>query len=269
MGYVRYYRDPECPYYQISTCVHQSHASRKHTHLELAIALVTGGSSLFRFGEKEYRINQGQLVMIGPGFVHQCCPEEVENWSFMMLFVDTAWLDAVGLPTPERPCFVVKDFEPSLYVQLLAHFESLCRPGSGKDETLLFLVDQALSEPNHITLSLGAEEYGSDAVLRVSTHIRQHLAIPLPLEELAEIAQIDKYLLIRYFGREFNTTPHAWQLMLRMNEAKRLLEAGSPIADTALAVGFYDQSHFSRLFKECFGITPGKHFTLNEPRKTI
>lgn len=257
MGYVRYYRDPDCEYYQISKCVHQSHASRKHTHSELAIALVTGGTSLFRFGEKEHRIHQGQLVMIGPNFVHQCCPVAVDDWSFMMLFVDTAWLDSVGLPAPDRPCFVVKDFNAEHYRPLLAHFESLCHPGSGKDETLLYIVDQALSEPDRITLSLDTEEYGSVNVLRVSEYIRNHLAETIRLDELADIAEMDKYLLIRYFGRNFNTTPHAWQLMLRMNEAKRLLEAGNPIADTALAVGFYDQSHFSRLFKDSFGITPG------------
>ncbi len=263
MGSVRFYRDPDYPYYQVNKCIHQSHASRKHAHAELAIALVTTGSSLFRFGEKEHRIHAGQLVMIGPEFVHQCCPEEVSSWSFYMVFIDPAWLNIPGIQAPDRPCFVVKDLGTPQFRNLSDHFESLCHPGAAKDETLLYIIDQALCEPENTLLSLDGADSGIEAAGRVSDHIREHLADLIRLDDLAELADMDKYMLIRCFSKAFNTTPHAWQLMLRMNEARRLLENGRTIADTALSVGFYDQSHFSRLFKESFGITPKRFMNPN------
>lgn len=267
MGCLRVYRDPAYPYYQVNRCEQQSHAERKHIHADLAVALVTGGASKFYFNEMAYRIRRGQLVMIGPGFVHRCCPESADQWSFFMVFIDPAWLDLAGLPAPERPCFVVKDLDPKCYGDLLAQFESLCRAGEGKDEILLSILDQALSEAQPSTVSLEGVQVTDAAVSRVCEHIRQHLAEPLRLDDLAELAGMDKYMLIRSFGKAFNTTPHAWQLMHRMNEARRLLACGHAIAETSLMMGFYDQSHFSRLFKQSFGITP-KQFTGHTGEKT-
>jgi AraC-like DNA-binding protein len=41
--------------------------------------------------------------------------------------------------------------------------------------------------------------------------------------------------------------------------AKRLLEAGRSIGETAVACGFYDQAHLTNQFKRRVGVTPG-HF---------
>ncbi|WP_269750806.1 helix-turn-helix domain-containing protein [Candidatus Burkholderia verschuerenii] len=43
-----------------------------------------------------------------------------------------------------------------------------------------------------------------------------------------------------------------------MELAKRMLAQGQSIVHTALGLGFYDQSHFSRTFKKFTGTTPGK-----------
>jgi len=56
------------------------------------------------------------------------------------------------------------------------------------------------------------------------------------------------------------STPRSWQIMLRVNEARNMLKNGCSLSETALEVGFYDQSHFSKVFKETYGITP-KQFT--------
>lgn len=260
MGSVCIYRDPAYPFYHVTRCLYQSHAARKHTHKELAVSLVTGGASLFRFGEQEHRIRAGQLVMIAPGFVHQCCPEAVEEWSFTMVFIDPGWLEAVGLNEPGRPCFIVRDLESPAFQGLQEQYRALCVPGEPKEEVLLYIMDQALSDPEPPPLALKTETAADEEALQqVCDHIRGHLAETIPLETLSGLAGLEKYRLIRSFTRRFNTTPHAWQLMLRMAEARQRLDAGAPITDTALAVGFYDQSHFTRLFKASFGMTPGQY----------
>src|SRR4029078_12392845 len=40
---------------------------------------------------------------------------------------------------------------------------------------------------------------------------------------------------------------------------RRLLEAGEPIADTAFATGFADQSHMHRHFERSLGLTPARY----------
>ena len=256
MGFVRYFRDEKELGYHVKRCVGQSHASRKHAHSELVISLVTGGSSLFRFGEDEHHIENGQMVMIGPGFVHQCCPSDVDAWSFTMVLIREEWLKTNGISEVGRPCFVVKDLDSRAYATLKQHFDSLCRGLENREESLLYIVGSALSDPEDAVLSLGGAGLESDAIRRVCDYIRDNLTETLPLDSLAALADMNKYTLIRCFGNLYNTTPHAWQNMLRMEEAKRMLESGCTITDTAVAMGFYDQSHFSRVFKESHGVTP-------------
>jgi transcriptional regulator GlxA family with amidase domain len=53
-------------------------------------------------------------------------------------------------------------------------------------------------------------------------------------------------------------SPHRWQMNLRVLEAQEMLRDGKRSqADVALATGFAEQSHFSRVFKEVVGVPPG------------
>jgi len=52
--------------------------------------------------------------------------------------------------------------------------------------------------------------------------------------------------------------PHRHLLTLRLERARHLLDApGARLSSVALRLGFADQSHFTRLFKREFGVTPG------------
>jgi AraC-like DNA-binding protein len=37
-----------------------------------------------------------------------------------------------------------------------------------------------------------------------------------------------------------------------------MIRAGTPLSEVAVAAGFADQSHMSRLFKRTYGLTPGR-----------
>jgi transcriptional regulator GlxA family with amidase domain len=65
--------------------------------------------------------------------------------------------------------------------------------------------------------------------------------------------------LIRLFHRQLGVTPHVYQLSIRIARAKDLLRRNIPVADVALRTGFYDQAHFTRVFKSQVGLTPRKY----------
>ena len=69
-------------------------------------------------------------------------------------------------------------------------------------------------------------------------------------------------LSVAHFARAFKETlgraPHQFLLSLRLERARRMLETpGAQLSQVALAAGFADQAHLTRLFKRQFGITPG------------
>jgi AraC-like DNA-binding protein len=77
------------------------------------------------------------------------------------------------------------------------------------------------------------------------------------LAELAGLAGLGRFQLLRRFRAAFGTTPHAWLLQQRAERARGLLTRGVAIADAAASSGFADQSHLTRVFVRCFGFTPG------------
>ena len=81
----------------------------------------------------------------------------------------------------------------------------------------------------------------------------------LGLDELASEAGMSRYHFVRSFNRVVGMTPHAWQLDSRIQRARGLLDQGLSLADAALQLGFADQSHFQRAFKERVAATPGEY----------
>ena len=65
--------------------------------------------------------------------------------------------------------------------------------------------------------------------------------------------------LVRMFSREFGISPHQYMTGRRVDRARRLLLDGMPPSLAAADVGFCDQSHLSRHFKQVLGTSPGRY----------
>ena len=63
--------------------------------------------------------------------------------------------------------------------------------------------------------------------------------------------------LVKQFARRYGLPPQAWLRNWRVARARELLRGGLPLADAAHAVGFADQAHMTRVFKQVYGSTPG------------
>jgi AraC-like DNA-binding protein len=97
------------------------------------------------------------------------------------------------------------------------------------------------------------------AIEKAKTYLHAHFQNDVTLDELAGIASLNRAYFIRAFKKKVGLPPHAYLTQLRLSEAKRQLARGTPIVQVALNTGFADQSHFTRVFKHTFGITPGAY----------
>jgi AraC-like DNA-binding protein len=85
------------------------------------------------------------------------------------------------------------------------------------------------------------------------------LAENITLAELAAAAGMDRFHFSRQFKATFGQPPHAYRLGLRLLAAQRALERGSPVAEVAVTLGFFDQSHLHRHFQRRFGLSPARY----------
>ena len=85
--------------------------------------------------------------------------------------------------------------------------------------------------------------------------MQDHLEFPLPIGEIATLANVSKRSLERKFNRIMNTTPNGYYRGLRLNKANNLLlNTDMRIHEIGLACGF--PSGFTTIYREAFGMTP-------------
>ena len=90
----------------------------------------------------------------------------------------------------------------------------------------------------------------------LATHFRE----PLLLEDVALAVGCSKFHLARVFRRQTNCTLHQWILRLRLEAAWVALHGGrsADLTDLALELGFSSHSHFTKAFRERYGMPPSR-----------
>jgi AraC-like DNA-binding protein len=99
----------------------------------------------------------------------------------------------------------------------------------------------------------------SPVVERALAHLDKHYDEPVQLRNLARIAGVSPFHLVRLFSATLGITPHRFQILLRLSRAMTMLRDGTCIAQVAHGVGFADHSHLDRSFRILMGMTPTQY----------
>lgn len=93
------------------------------------------------------------------------------------------------------------------------------------------------------------------------THIMEtNYCFNLKLEEFARLSHRSLSKFKIDFSNHYKTTPGRWLLNKRLNQAANLLVNSSDnITQVAFSCGFEDVSHFSRVFKEKYRVSPSAY----------
>lgn len=94
------------------------------------------------------------------------------------------------------------------------------------------------------------------AITRCLRELHSAYADRLMLDDLAQIAALSKFHLVRLFGRFVGATPHAYIIWLRLAHARALHMTGETGSRAAYEAGFADQGHFIRTCRRLLGMTP-------------
>lgn len=256
-----FWRDPALPFAEARRAQHSRACYRAHTHTTLSVGAVDAGSSTFSSGGGHTRLGAGSLVIVPAGCVHACNPAPGQAWSYQMLHLDAAWAAEVlqhrshaGLPTHAQALHTPAAYDAFSTLMSTLFSDTPCER---KAEALTHFVVDA---PWHGgTPLVQAPARASAAVTRALEALHAHPFDPWPLPVLAQVAGLTPQALVRAMRAATGLTPHAYQLDLRINAARKRLCAGAPLAGVAHELGFYDQSHFHRSFRDRVAATPRRY----------
>jgi AraC family transcriptional regulator len=80
----------------------------------------------------------------------------------------------------------------------------------------------------------------------------------ISLAELAGEVGLSPHHLCRAFRESVGLPPHRYLVRQRVERAKALIAAGTPLVETALNCGFANQQHLAVAFRRATGTTPGR-----------
>jgi AraC-like DNA-binding protein len=212
---------------------------------EYFLGVVEHGAMRARRGERRYEAGPGDLCVWDPSAPHR----GAGAWTARLLVLE----EPGPLAGREFPRPIVRDAR--LAARFTAAHAALCGPATALERDVVLaecLADIAGLVP-------AVEPRDHPALRRAREHLLADLAAHPTLDELAAAAGVDKYRLIRLFRAGEGLPPHRYLLAQRIRRARRLLEAGRPIAEVAAATGFSDQSHLHRHFRRSLDVTPGQY----------
>ncbi len=103
-------------------------------------------------------------------------------------------------------------------------------------------------------LHLGANQ---PKLTEAVTLMEANLEEPISLDELSSYVGISRRQLERLFQKHLNCVPTRYYLNLRLSRARLLLlQTSKSIVDIALACGFISAPHFSKCYRDMYGIPP-------------
>lgn len=227
-----------------------------HFHDAWSIGAIDYGACAFTVRDAPHLAQAGDLVVIAPGDVHTGGTSETPL-GYRMLYVEPSWLDdharallgaAAAFDGP-----VIRD--PALCAQWLAALAPEGMDEAGRAERISAALFALLRGHARAAGPMASED--EDVCDQLRARMAQDPACAPDLEALARAQARHRTTLVKQFARRYGLPPQAWLRNWRVARARELLRGGLPLADAAHAVGFADQAHMTRVFKQVYGSTPG------------
>jgi AraC-like DNA-binding protein len=94
-------------------------------------------------------------------------------------------------------------------------------------------------------------------IARVRAYIDRNLHRTIQIRDLSAVARRSKAHFSRKFKLAVGESPHAFVVSRRLERASHLMmTSAASLSEIALSVGFSDQAHLCRLFRQAFGQSP-------------
>ncbi len=208
-----------------------------------------------------YNIRSGQGFLLFPGQISTYIADKEKPWEY-------AWIEFDGLRVKEmldiagfsldNPIYhaVIKEYRESMMNEMLYI-------ANHSDETPFHLIGHLYIFLDALTRSVSSVRLNSSGKLseyyirEAINYIEQNFPFDISIEDIASHCGINRSYFGKIFHESVGKTPQHFLISYRMMKAAELLKMTDlSIADVGNAVGYPNQLHFSRAFKNIYGVSP-------------
>lgn len=221
--------------------------------------LTLSGHGRLCYEGKEYLQEPGTAMFLR--IPHDHCywlPEDSESWEFLYCCLYGSEIMRILQQLQKRAGFMIDFDDDSAFLKTVM---SICV--QAKNKRLQSPFDNS-SAAYQFAMSLVKEKLPLHSsserpgfIKKVEEFCRENIREPLSVDDLAEAAGYSRYHFSRQFTEYQGVSPALFLRNFRLQEAANLLNSKRlTVKEVAAECGFMDCSHFCRLFKESYGLTP-------------
>ena len=277
----------------VNVHMHQDYTSNMHKHEFYEINIIASGSGTHILDGVSYACQKGDVFIVPPFVPHQCISDS--NFDVYNMMISTLWIknftEELDSLNGFYPLFSVlplfrSDGELTWFLHLLPedyetldglllqskkmfHAKSAQPPfcTAYRQTVYSFLSGSALSIVSYLCYcytryekdSMLGPDGGANAFAKSLLYIYSHYNEKISVEQLAKYAAMSYSTYNRVFKEKLHCSPLSYINHYRVAVAKNYLKRDIPLADIASLTGFFDHSHFIKMFTKIAGVTPAEY----------
>jgi AraC-like DNA-binding protein len=225
---------------------------------EFQIAYIAGGEGIFEAEGLSYRVVPGSVLIMFPGRRHRAKPIFEIGWDEYWVSFNGPFFTRMieeGILSRDRVFF-----EMGLNNRILAIYDDIYEEVTAQRplyqlkacSSILSLIAEILSR----TRRMVQPEYYEVIVEKAKCLMELNIYGAINMSRISEQIGISASKLNSIFKTCTSMTPYQYYINIKIHKARSLLEENLSVKETAWRMGFDDQYHFSRLFKNKTGVSP-------------
>lgn len=242
-----------------------------HSHQCFCIHIIMKGKGVYVCTNKKIACKKGDVIVSSPNIPVQFIPDPKDPWTYFWILFSGK--DAKNLINQtgfsiEKPVYSLKDFNP--YKEIINKTVNPTNDFSLKTRTLgsiLEIFSLLAEERSLVDSSKSINELNQIFLDAISIIEKNYANQSFRIKKICHELSISHSSLCKIFKKFANRTMNNYLVDFRLREARVLLDNGERVNVVAYAVGYNDHSHFSREFKQHFGLSPKEYIAYQKVNK--
>lgn len=205
------------------------------------IHYILNGEGTFKNENSTYHVKKGQAFLIRPGELCTYTADNTNPWEYIWIGLDGKMSLDFDL------CEDVFEPDGSIFLEMMdvKNYENLARE---------YLTGVALK----LYCSIFTTRKKTDYISKVIGYINSNYMHDVKISHIAQMVNLNRKYLSRIFKEKMNMSIKDYLTFKRLSEAKKLLEEGYNVSETASMTGYSDYFVFSKAYKNYYGYPPLK-----------